>query len=260
MNDWALRQALLAGPLAPEALGPGERVVQEVVLTGGRVVDLLHLRPGSLHAWELKGEGDRLGRLPGQAEAYQACCHRLHLVCSPRHLALARAQLPSWWGLWVGEAGALRLHRPAQGNPFHRPEAVVSLLSVPELRAGLRLVQGAAGLARAKRAWLLRAWAEALGPEEAHALAVAQLMGRQPWGKQAALPGRGRAGGPLQAVTSRGPSAWCPHPKTGEPERRRVEQLACGHEVEVVLRPFTRRAQRRRCPWCRDEGAPPPQG
>lgn len=256
MNDHALRLALLAGPLAPEALGPEVRVVQEVVLAEGRVVDLLVLRPGSLQAWEIKGEGDRLGRLAGQAEAYQACCHQLNLLCHPKHLAKAQAQVPSWWGLWVGDEAGVRSHRAAGANPMLDPWALVGLLGVPELRSAMRLVAPVKGLAQLKRQPLLRLWRQSLGEQEAQALAIAQLRAREPWGRQGDKLGRGRQGGPLQAVLWRGPTHLAPHPHHGKPERRRTERLACGHEVLVALAPFAKRAERRRCPQCRDAPAP----
>src|SRR5262245_15015533 len=59
---------------------------------------------GSMHAYEIKSDFDTLRRLSVQAEHYGKCFELVTLVVGPRHLKLARALVPKWWGLVLASA------------------------------------------------------------------------------------------------------------------------------------------------------------
>src|ERR1043165_6227884 len=61
---------------------------------------------GSMHAYEIKSDVDTLRRLSVQAEHYGKCFDQITLVVGPKHVKVARASVPKWWGLVRASADA----------------------------------------------------------------------------------------------------------------------------------------------------------
>lgn len=97
---------------------------------------------GELAGFEIKSDVDQLTRLPSQVEFYGRIFDRAALVTGPKHLALLRRRLPTWWGIWVAEPSvsngvALHLERPPEVNPAPSRRARVAMFARDEMAAVL---------------------------------------------------------------------------------------------------------------------------
>jgi hypothetical protein len=82
--------------------------------------------------YEIKSDADSFARLPKQVIAYEALCDFCTIVVGPKHLAHARAALPTSWGIVVAEAADrgvfLRRERLATRNSDVEPAAIARQL------------------------------------------------------------------------------------------------------------------------------------
>ena len=247
MNDYQIRQALLAQTLAPWVKHPDSLVVEEAGMGGG-AVDVLVVST-VLHGYEIKSDDDTLKRLPDQAEAFSATCEFMTLVTTSKHLDKALAVVPQRWGVLLAEKVpdgiAIAEHRKPWRNPGHDVARVIALLWTDELKKALRGAK-VRGANRMRSIELQQAFREVMG-DQALARAITILKAREGWGIKAKVGGD-RRGGPLREVVSRGDSWW----DVGAKSKVRNEQLACGHQLLVTFDFFTKLPKKRRCPQCRD--------
>jgi hypothetical protein len=135
------------------------RVYEELGLEqGGARVDFA-LVSDSLHAYELKGDLDKLSRLQNQIHAYNRVFDSITLVTGPLHLQAAMAATPSWWGVVLvsrGAGGGLcsRTVRDATPNPLQQAQSLAALLWKAEATALLEISTGVPVPARLSRAQL----------------------------------------------------------------------------------------------------------
>lgn len=146
IRDQLLRQ-LADNNAANDVIG------EEFPLEGGSVrIDVIQLG-AELTGYEIKSDQDTFIRLANQLHAYNRVFDRLYLVCGPRHLAQARALLPSWWGILQADKRAdgsvmLKAVRRSKPNPRQEAFSLASLLWRDEALALLH----SANLAAPKKA------------------------------------------------------------------------------------------------------------
>jgi hypothetical protein len=168
LRDLDIRRALHQALQEEHLNEPDTLLVDELGLCQGLARVDLAVVNGSLNGFEIKSDADRLHRLARQRDAYGMVLDTVTLVTARRHLAEARAQLPSWWGLTVAAAanGKVTLHtvRRARPNRNVQPEAVARLLWREEALALLEAHGHAAGMRSKPRAQLWAALARELEP------------------------------------------------------------------------------------------------
>jgi hypothetical protein len=119
---------------------------------------------GSLHAFEIKSDSDKLDRLASQIEAYQGVFEYVTLVCGRRLLERARRLVPNWWGLqkaeYEGDQVVLRKVKAPKLNPSQDPLALAGMLWKLEALACLRKYGHRVATSRNTADEVLRAVAE----------------------------------------------------------------------------------------------------
>lgn len=161
------------------------RIVNEMpVLAGACRIDVAVIN-GRLEGFEIKSDGDRLGRLPRQAAAYGLVFDRLTVICAECHLDQALATLPAWWGVEVASAIAGRAQiirkRQARANPAVKPEAVAQLLWRNEALEALDELGAADGLWSKPRRVLWTALATSMPRHKLRAVVRERLVARRGW-------------------------------------------------------------------------------
>ena len=164
---------------------PNARIVDEMsVLTGECRIDVALIN-GRIEGFEIKSESDSLARLPRQALAYGQVFDRLTMVCAERHLDLAFALLPEWWGIEVAEARGpdtrIVRKRAARANPAVEPQAIAQLLWRSEALSALEALNAARGLRSKPRRTLWTALADVAPRNELRAMVRETLRARQGW-------------------------------------------------------------------------------
>jgi hypothetical protein len=140
---------------------------------------------GHLTGCEIKGDRDRLSRLPHQVELYGRVLDVAVLVTGPKYAQKVVGHVPEWWGVWqaVERDGTTLIEqvRASGTNPAPDPLSVAQLLWRDEVYAELQARDAAAGLARATR-W--RLWEElvaVLPPVELGQVVRERLKARRDW-------------------------------------------------------------------------------
>jgi len=185
LRDVDIRHALQA-TLAEEHAGePDALVVHELgICQGAARVDLAVIN-GSINGFEIKSDADRLHRLHRQRDAYGAVLDTITLVTSKRHLATARKQIPSWWGIIEAKTSNtgvdLRRIRKCRPNRQLDPEAIARFLWRDEALALLAEYGLDTGMLSKPRSVLWARLADALAPEDLSAGVRAALKQREDW-------------------------------------------------------------------------------
>lgn len=139
LTDHELRYRLLAK--LKRNGGDRGAVVEELNVSNDVRADLIQVG-SSTHGYELKARLDTLARLPKQAPAYAAVCDRCTLVTVDRHLEMAMAMLPDFWGISVLRPGrhddVLVEIRKARRHDQQDAMALALLLRAEELLDELR--------------------------------------------------------------------------------------------------------------------------
>ena len=196
MNEAEIRQGLIER-LRRQAQGASATYISELCIDRfDRRADLVQVGT-RLAAFEIKGDRDRLTRLPGQLESYCRLFERVTVVCTQRHLAAVQSLTPAEVGLWtVDAAQGFDEVRPSRLLRGQRIEDWLSFLPVPELRRLLRshdrpakgpredlIVQAGTLPKTAVRAQVLqslRAHAERVAPKRARQLALVEVRQAMP--------------------------------------------------------------------------------
>ncbi len=140
---------------------------------------------GALWGFEIKSAADRLGRLPGQAEAFSQVFDYVTLVAAGKHLSRSMELVPEWWG--VVEAcpatSGVRLKelRKPRRNACPNSEAVAGLLWRSELLIALERASADSGVRSADRQTLIRRLAEHLSASDLGVVVREALRARQEW-------------------------------------------------------------------------------
>lgn len=113
-RDPEIREALL-GRLRAET---DSLILQEWDVSG-LIVDVATVTPTSIVGYEIKSAADSRVRLARQVPIYNEVMDACWLVGAPKHVdnAVAKADVPGWWGLMTYDAGQLTMTREAQPNP-----------------------------------------------------------------------------------------------------------------------------------------------
>jgi hypothetical protein len=128
-------------------------LIEELGLCRGQVRADVTVVNGSLHAYEIKSDRDKLDRLRHQASMYNQIFDRVTLVVGARHYSAALELIPIWWGV-LGVAPTprgprlQRMRRPLD-NPAVDSRALVELLWLEDALALLES-RGVARGARSK--------------------------------------------------------------------------------------------------------------
>lgn len=148
LRDSDIRPALRRFVQASDA--PDSVLIEELGLKKGTVRVDLAVVNGIMHAYEIKSDFDTLRRLTTQAEHYGKCFDQVSLVLGPRHITVARASVPKWWGLVRVTAGVdgpeFRIVRRPRNNPTRDARAIVELLWRGETLALLERIGRADGV------------------------------------------------------------------------------------------------------------------
>lgn len=180
-----IRQAVRGELIAMHGKPPVTLLRDELGLClGATRVDVAAVN-GQLTGCEIKGDRDRLSRLPHQVELYGRVLDVAVLVTEPKYAQKAVAHVPQWWGIWQVEEGdgSARIEQVRQTgtNPGSDPLSVAQLLWRAEVYAELQAREAAASLARATRWRLWEALAALLPAVELGQVVRARLKARQDW-------------------------------------------------------------------------------
>lgn len=136
-RDPQIRSALRDQLAADHRGGVRTHIVDELPICQMRTRADVVVINGQLAGFEIKSDVDRLSRLTTQVGFYGRIFDRAAVVSGPKHLALLRRKLPSWWALWVAEAEddgvRLGVDRPGERNGAPSGRARVALLSRDEM-------------------------------------------------------------------------------------------------------------------------------
>jgi hypothetical protein len=113
----------------------GATVISELNVAGfTRRADVV-LVNGKLSAFEIKGELDKLDRLPGQLDTYSRYFENVTVVCAQKHTSKVIAMASESVGVWeVGDGGVHQI-RPSEYLPTDDLGIWLSYLPVIELRS-----------------------------------------------------------------------------------------------------------------------------
>lgn len=105
---------LLTQHIRAAEVGARARILSELcVARFARRADVV-LVNGQLSAFEIKGERDKLDRLPGQIETYMQHFERVTVVCAPRHTAAVLRIASEAVGVWeASETGFEKVRQAA---------------------------------------------------------------------------------------------------------------------------------------------------
>ncbi|HEX8656457.1 MAG TPA: sce7726 family protein [Hymenobacter sp.] len=112
--------------------------------TGTTRADVVHITPGFMHGYEVKGDGDTLQRVANQLRCYGEVYDFVTFVVTAKHLPKLLPLLPEWVGVLVASSEGLRAHRPAQYNAGVERAPLAKLLLLEEVKQFL-LARGLAG-------------------------------------------------------------------------------------------------------------------
>ena len=142
MNDPAIRALLY-----PLLVGG---VYIDELPTGTTRADVVHITPGFMHGYEVKGDGDTLQRVANQLRCYGEVYDFVTFVVTEKHLLNLLPLLPAWVGVLVASADGLRPHRPAAYNATVARAPLAGLLLLDEVKQFL-LARGLAGVSTLRR-------------------------------------------------------------------------------------------------------------
>lgn len=181
-----IREAVRSQLVQMHGLPPDNVLRDELGLClGATRVDVASIN-GQLTGCEIKGDRDRLDRLPHQVQLYGQVLDAAVLVTGERFASKAADHLPDWWGIWrvtpdVAGGTDLTQLRAAGANPNPDALSVAQLLWREETYDELLARDAAAGLARATRWRLWEALATLLPLPELSAVVRARLKVRRAW-------------------------------------------------------------------------------
>lgn len=184
MHDAAIRSALRA-TLELEHADEEALVLDELGLCRGIARVDMAVVNGTLNGFEIKGDFDRLLRLPGQESIYSRALDFVTAVITDRHLDQVTAIVPAWWGIRRaaeenGEVVFATIRQPKR-NPCIDPYALAQLLWRDEALQVLEERGLAGGLRSKTRHVLWRRLADELCVNELGAVVRQRLKDRGDW-------------------------------------------------------------------------------
>jgi len=154
LDDKLIRTHLISR-LNKQTMKP-QAVIEELrVHNGNAIADVVALYKEA-HCFEIKGDGDKIGRVTKQGYYYNSSFRRITLVTTTRHMDKARDVLPGFWGIMVAKRRRneilLKYARRAKDNPCFDKSLALLTLWKSEM---LALVEHtSAGIERSSRATL----------------------------------------------------------------------------------------------------------
>lgn len=184
MHDAAIRSALRA-TLELEHAREEALVLDELGLCRGQARVDMAVVNGALNGYEIKGDFDRLLRLPGQEAVYSRALDFVTAVVTDRHLAEVEATVPPWWGIRRAAAEQDAVVFSTVREPVRNPRvdlyALAQLLWREEALAALEERGLADGLRSKPRQVLWRRLADELSLDELSAVVRQRLKDRGDW-------------------------------------------------------------------------------
>ena len=186
LKDGDLRTAALRRLLSHAQACPDTLVLNELGLAhGASRVDIAIIN-GHIRGVEIKAEADTLERLPRQVEAYGKVVDRATLIASERHLPIAMAHLPDWWGVMSARRAAngavvFRWVREERVNRNTDPMTLARLLWRSEALQVLERLGCDQRMLRAPRAILYAELVRRTPKTKLAALVRATLKARADW-------------------------------------------------------------------------------
>jgi len=186
MNDYKIRAALKANPLAHHNEEPNTVIIEELGLRHGTSRVDIAVVNGILHGFEIKSDQDTLGRLPLQAKIYSSVLDQATLVVAPKYLQRANEIIPNWWGITCARcdtAGSVIFDeiREPQDNPNIDPLSVTKLLWKQEALALLDEMGEAKGFRNQPRLAIYARVVEVANLEAIRSIVRHHLKTRKDW-------------------------------------------------------------------------------
>jgi hypothetical protein len=185
LHDAEIRRALKSY-LAAQHEGEDALIIDELGLQRGRARVDVAVVNGAINGYEIKGDFDRLTRLPSQQVIYSRCLDTVTVVTTARHLDETWGLIPEWWGVieisWPDQGESqFRMWRMGQDNPGVHEEDVASLLWRGELLEILEQLGKASGHRSKPRADLTRRLVATMSVEDLKRTVRDCLKQRRDW-------------------------------------------------------------------------------
>jgi hypothetical protein len=190
MRDRDLRPVLRERLATSHAAEQGAVLLEELGLRCGTARADLVVVNGALKVYEIKSQQDSLIRLENQSSIYSQIFDTVTLVVAERHLRLAQAIIPMWWGIEVATLNSsfvnLEVVRNEAPNPEVNPNSLVQLLWRDEVVAILDQLPASKGFRSKPRRILWEMLTTTLPLDDLKAVVREFLKKRTGW--QAVVP------------------------------------------------------------------------
>ncbi|WP_310393404.1 sce7726 family protein [Hymenobacter sp.] len=113
--------------------------------TGTTRADVVHITPGFMHGYEVKGDRDTLQRVANQLRCYGEVYDFVTFAVTEKHLPKLLPLLPDWVGVLVASAEGLRAHRAAGYNATVERAPLARLLLLEDVKQFL-MARGLTGV------------------------------------------------------------------------------------------------------------------
>jgi hypothetical protein len=162
-------------------------VVDELGLRNGESRADIAVLNGKLIGYEIKTDKDKLHRLPDQIQAYNEVFDSSFIVTSTKHLAKAKAIIPTWWGIYLIEDYpseiSFKLVRKAKANKERTSMGIVKLLWKTEVWQIIDNVSELVPKRNSNKLQLYEELVSAFTTEQLCQLTLFYLKNRQGWRK-----------------------------------------------------------------------------
>jgi len=162
-------------------------IIEELGLCRGTVRVDIAVVNGALKGYEIKSDRDTLTRLSAQAATYSRIFDTMTVVVAERHLSMAQALVPVWWGIQMAvapDASTPLLITPIRheiANPSVDPGSLVQLLWRDEVLVLLEQVGASSSLKSKPRRVLWEALARTVPLSKLQDMVRACLRSRSRW-------------------------------------------------------------------------------
>lgn len=119
MHDSLIRKSFHKKVLNKFHKDRNSRVIDEFAIDHGVIRADIAIANGILHGFEIKGDYDKLNRLPSQAKSYSSIFDKVTLIVSEKHLKESLKIIPRWWEVYLvreGKKGAIHFSVYREGK------------------------------------------------------------------------------------------------------------------------------------------------
>lgn len=186
VREMDIRKTLKEDILLKFRSEPDTLILNELGLCQGEAIIDVAVINGALHGYEIKSEGDTLGRLVKQGEVYNRVFDTVTIVTGKRHVDRLPNVIPPWWGIIQVDNPenrilALTTLRETELNPNVEPLALVQLLWRDEALNLLKKLGLAKGYSNKTRDQIWKRIADSLPLEKLQFYVREQLKARKNW-------------------------------------------------------------------------------